>query len=74
LKRFSPVLPHLYDEQQRAAAGAPPALLAGWQHAACGTGGLRRKLRVLLAWRDTVPEIKSAWHHLSNRGMFESDY
>jgi hypothetical protein len=31
-------------------------------------------LAVLLAWRDTVSEVKSAWHHLSNGGMFESDY
>jgi hypothetical protein len=55
-----------------AAAGAAARFASGWQCAA-----LRRRLAlqiaVLLARRNIVLEIKSAWHHLSNVGMFESD-
>jgi hypothetical protein len=35
---------------------------------------LAPQIAVLLAWRKIVPEIKRAWHHLSNRDMFEGDY
>jgi hypothetical protein len=34
---------------------------------------LAPQLAVLSAWRNIVLEIKSAWHHLPNKGMFESD-
>jgi hypothetical protein len=34
---------------------------------------LAPQIAVLSAWRNIVLEVKSAWHHLSNGGMFESD-